>query len=537
MDEHRHSAGLADFAYKLGSIQRLPLNQTLLHQSPVMYGMLLFPEADGSLTIDGRSCPLRPQQLFLLCPGSEVRLRPASPGRNEYYSIQFHVLQAGEHGHFVPARLDERDELRPAHFQWILDNVEAMEKQLRSDSDWNRMKANILFQETIAVLLFQATRDSKSELQQAIRRTLDYIEQRYPLPITREQLAELAGLHPDYYTRAFKKQLDRSPMAYLTEIRIHHAKQLLIQSGASFRAIAQSVGFSDEFYFSRKFKAETGYSPKAYVKKLRSSGKIASLNHLTTGHLMALNIEPYAAVINHAFPVTERLSRTIAIGQAAPDLEKLVTARPDLIVTRRNRHADDSPKERILDQIAPTVALHYEDSWRNHLRIVARIVGKEKEADEWLDRYEWKAAVLRKQLGNKLGGQTLLILGVGQGKLCVFGQRNLGSVLYGDLQLSAPAGIADIGHFKEIAPDELAAFEADRILLTCFRHDGSTRTDQAVRRQLRGLFAHPQWRALSAVRKGQTVNWLDSRHLYTSYNALSHDLLLDKMNEWLMPRH
>ncbi len=112
----------------------------------------------------------------------------------------------------------------------------------------------------------------------------------------------------------------------------------------SFRSIAQSVGFSDEYYFSRKFKATTGRSPTSYVNSIKYSGKIASLKHLLTGHLVALGIEPYAAVINSAYPVTTRFRSTIAVGDTQPDLEKLMTARPDLIVTCEFRDFEKSQK-------------------------------------------------------------------------------------------------------------------------------------------------------------------------------------------------
>jgi ABC-type Fe3+-hydroxamate transport system substrate-binding protein len=106
-------------------------------------------------------------------------------------------------------------------------------------------------------------------------------------------------------------------------------------------------------------------------------------------------------------------------------------------------------------------------------------------------------------------------------------------VLYGDLKLSAPDGVKHIGHFKEIGLDELLALEADRILLTIFRHDGTMSSDQAIRKQLRRLYASKQWQSLRAVRNGKVYGLYNGRHLYTSYNPFSHNLLLDKLQQLL----
>ncbi|MDF2716188.1 MAG: AraC family transcriptional regulator [Paenibacillus sp.] len=519
---------LAHYLYKIECIERITSPKSLFYQRKTLNGMLLVKEGEGEIVIDGRSHSLRRQTAFLLPPGGAIKLRILSGRQAEFYYLQFYALQAAEKDHYVPAQLDCPDDIHPAHFPALIDSAREIENKLRTGNGWDAMKANILFQEMVAALFMGINNDRKSDIHQAIRLALEYMDQHYRQDITREQLAEIAGLNPDYFSRAFKKRLGISPTEYLTEARIRHAKQLLVQSGESSRSIARSVGFNDEFYFSRKFKAKTGSSPIAYVKKVRNSAKIASLNHVATGHLIALGIEPYAAVINNAYPVMSRLRDTIAIGQSVPDLEKLMTASPELIVARGNRQTEKSPKERMIDQIAPSITLDYAGSWREHFQTIAKIVGKEKEADDWLDRYETKAETIRRQIPRNVREETLLIVGVGNGKICVYGQRNIGTVLYGDLQLAAPEGVSDITHYKEMEPADLLAMDADRILLTSYKHDGNPHMDRTVRTQLRELLANRDWNNLRAVRNGNVYGLLDSRHLYTSYNALSHDLFLDK---------
>ena len=82
------------------------------------------------------------------------------------------------------------------------------------------------------------------------------------------------GFDKDYFRRCFKKETGKTPVKYLTDIRINNAKQLLADSKPiTVGAIAQSCGFADSLYFSTCFKKNVGLSPLAYRKSILSSNK------------------------------------------------------------------------------------------------------------------------------------------------------------------------------------------------------------------------------------------------------------------------
>jgi len=269
---------LATFLYKLEELQYIHSNESCFLPKTPFYAMLLVLEANGEITINGRNHLMHKRKIFLISPHATVHLRlhPACPG--ESFLIRFQALQADAQGFFAPARLDCPEELFAPHFLFLIEKVRQMEKKLQSGNGWDAMRANLLLQEMLYDLFRETIRGQKPEIRQAIAITLDYMEQNYPSRITREQLAEMAGMNPDYFARAFKKQIGKSPMEYLTCIRIEKAKQLLLHSGESIRSVAQRVGFGDEFYFSRKFKAVTGLSPTSYKTAIEHSGESGSGN-------------------------------------------------------------------------------------------------------------------------------------------------------------------------------------------------------------------------------------------------------------------
>lgn len=71
--------------------------------------------------------------------------------------------------------------------------------------------------------------------------------------------------HPDYIRRCFKEETQKTPLSYLTDLRIDRARQLLVMpTRESVETIAAKCGFGDSFYFSTCFKKHTGLSPLQY---------------------------------------------------------------------------------------------------------------------------------------------------------------------------------------------------------------------------------------------------------------------------------
>lgn len=60
--------------------------------------------------------------------------------------------------------------------------------------------------------------------------------------------------------------LDKSIAAYILELRIKHAKKLLLETDLSISELAVQCGFNDYNYFCRVFKKETGISAGKYRK-------------------------------------------------------------------------------------------------------------------------------------------------------------------------------------------------------------------------------------------------------------------------------
>lgn len=97
-----------------------------------------------------------------------------------------------------------------------------------------------------------------------IDQSVDFLELHFERDIDLQTLARLAGLSPSRFSALFKARTGHSPMSYLTRLRLHRAARLLETTTQSVKSISASVGYKDQLYFSRVFRAAHGASPSDY---------------------------------------------------------------------------------------------------------------------------------------------------------------------------------------------------------------------------------------------------------------------------------
>jgi YesN/AraC family two-component response regulator len=85
--------------------------------------------------------------------------------------------------------------------------------------------------------------------------------------VTLTELSELVQLSPTYLSRVFKETTEYSVIEFFNKMKIDKAKELIIEGNKMVREVAQILGFTDEFYFSRIFKKIEGISPSEYYNK------------------------------------------------------------------------------------------------------------------------------------------------------------------------------------------------------------------------------------------------------------------------------
>jgi len=85
-----------------------------------------------------------------------------------------------------------------------------------------------------------------------------------------EKIYEIGSDKKQYSQQIFKKYYRNSPHEYVMRLKLNKAANLLLTSMLSIKEIAYSVGFGDQYHFSRNFKKFHLLSPSDYRSRTRS---------------------------------------------------------------------------------------------------------------------------------------------------------------------------------------------------------------------------------------------------------------------------
>lgn len=207
--------------------------------------------------------------------------------------------------------------------------------------------------------------------------------------------------------------------------------------------------------------------------------------------------------------------------QDTMDIEAVMNLNPDLIVisTVQEKMYD------ALSEIAPTVMIQLEAlNWKDDVRALGKVFGKEDVANEWIANYEAKAKEAGDKIKAKYGDDTtyLSFLASG-GQFFVFDGAGFGDVLYKDMGLAKPEGMpeqTDIS-LPVVTYEGLAAIKADYIFAIATDED------------LAQLEANSIWNNLPAVKNGNVVILESSPYFNQGYSPIGREKLVDEIGDML----
>ncbi|MGW8555332.1 ABC transporter substrate-binding protein [Streptomyces tubercidicus] len=233
---------------------------------------------------------------------------------------------------------------------------------------------------------------------------------------------------------------------------------------------------------------------------------------LDTGELddvATLGIKPVGAVSPHmksegGFPsyLKGEIDGVKDVGPLLePNLEKIAMLKPDLILSSKVRHEKIYDK---LNAIAPTVFTETTGGpWKANLKVHAKALGLEKEADQKLKAYESRAKALGEAIKKKNDGKmpTASVVRFVAGPTRLYQKSSYSGVVLNDIGLARPKSQSSTDPVKtmlDVSPEQIDKADADLVFVTV--------ADDPDKTQQKDVTSNPVWKDLRAVKDDKVFN-------------------------------
>jgi AraC-like DNA-binding protein len=188
----------------------------------------------------------------------DLRDLPALAG----YHALFTLEPAWRQRHRFKSRLH----LAPKDLGIVVGIIDQLDEELQARDPGFAFLATSLYMQLIGYLArcYSRSRNPDSRALLRLAEAISYLETHSEDPIDLDELAGTAHMSKRSFIRAFRAAMGSTPIAYLIQLRINRAADLLRHADQNITDIAFRVGFSDSNYFTRQFSKVIGISPRTY---------------------------------------------------------------------------------------------------------------------------------------------------------------------------------------------------------------------------------------------------------------------------------
>jgi len=228
--------------FKPGFVKRSELRQC--------DGFCLYLEGEADYLFKDEVLTVLKDDVLFLPEGGDYNIAVKAP--TKYICIDFLFTKKGLSPSVIRSVAWIKQEFYKFQYNWITDS------EIRTPRAFELING-------IYCRLINAKNATRPGTDGLFAKAVEIIMHRYKdHAFTVESLAGQLNISTVHLRRIFAEHADKSPVKYINDMRFEQAKILLKSSNLTVAEIAQSLGYSDQFHFSKSFKAALGSSPSRY---------------------------------------------------------------------------------------------------------------------------------------------------------------------------------------------------------------------------------------------------------------------------------
>jgi len=229
------------------------------------YCCFLVTEGTGTLSANETVCSLKPGDLFFIAAGCAYSFTQIQCLKYMYISFVGQNLPTMLEDYGVTGMISLFPGMNELAGQWFTALGKCTENNLTT------LTKGLLYYALALLPVGAYGRDLENGTGDMIQQICSFINRGYGNSnLTLEYICQLYNYHPNYISRRFREDADCSFTEYLTQCRLRHAKELLLETDLPIQEIASGVGYRNALYFSRVFRNSTGMPPSEFRRTVKA---------------------------------------------------------------------------------------------------------------------------------------------------------------------------------------------------------------------------------------------------------------------------
>ena len=239
------------------------LQKEILKNNPD-YVLIYCVSGAGWYSINHKKTTLKSNHFALLPRKTSFELGTDASNLWSLYFVRFNGAIGEDMYTYLLRDKNNKDQTTPplvgriAQFHDIMHHLDLM------DNMENLLYANFRFYSFLGTFRLTVFNYMKKGVDNIIERCILIMKQHLHQNLTLDELAKEACVSASYLSALFRQKTHYSPIQLFTSLKIQRASQMLKSTKNPIKQIAQEMGYTDQYSFSRSFKQIMGTSPKKF---------------------------------------------------------------------------------------------------------------------------------------------------------------------------------------------------------------------------------------------------------------------------------
>jgi len=229
------------------------------------YSLIYCHYGEGLLRYKKKIKTIKRGDLVLISPDQSFNYQANSTSKNSVYWINFTGKLSDDFAERLLMKMDDGTAYCGIFSNIIADFNHLLALGSRGYTATNVIHAVHILQQALSFLALQLRLEAFNSTSNF---DIDAIESlmrnNIHQDLNLDTLAHYSQLSKFHFAKKFKELTDTSPIQYFINMKIQQACFQLDNSTETIKNIAESLGYTDPYYFSRLFKKTVGMSPKSY---------------------------------------------------------------------------------------------------------------------------------------------------------------------------------------------------------------------------------------------------------------------------------